>query len=168
MWIANLNRLPTRARIAGWGLQINTACCLCSALEETRDHLLLSCAYSMEVWRLSIGRLNPPNSLFRTWAELLSWIRGTSFAAPSLLRKLAAQCIIYHLWKQRNNVLHNHTVLPPTTIFRIVDKEMRNTITARRERKHFLKLIVKWMQWTTFISYSTLLHPYFFYFFAKV
>ncbi|KAF2538882.1 hypothetical protein F2Q68_00022476 [Brassica cretica] len=55
-------------------------------------------------------------------------------------------CIVYHLWKQRNNVLHNHLVLPPTAIFKLIDREMRNTITARRGRKQFLTLMAKWLR----------------------
>lgn len=143
MWVANMNRLPTRARLASWGLPVPTACCLCSAYMETRDHLFLSCSYSSTVWELCIGTLNPPSRMFSTWSELLSWIRGNSPSAPSLLRKLAAQSILYHLYKQRNNVLHNRIVLPPEAIFRNIDKEMQNTITARRRRKHFLDLMAK-------------------------
>lgn len=97
MWVANMDRLPTRARLASWGLAIPTACCLCSTYLETRDHLLLSCSYSSGVWRLCIARLNPPPGMFNTWSELLSWIRGTSMAAPTLLRKIAAQSVLYHL-----------------------------------------------------------------------
>ena len=145
MWVANADRLPTRARLASWGLQIPTQCCLCSISSETRDHLFLTCQFSMAVWRLSVTRLGEPNRLFCSWAELLSWIRGTSTAAPSILRKLVAQAAVYHLWKQRNNVLHNQIVLSPDAIFRLIDKELKNTINARRKRKQFLNLMSKWM-----------------------
>lgn len=97
MWVANMDRLPTRARLVSWGLQITTSSCLCSAHEESRDHLFISCVYSSEVWRLSIARLNPPNQLFCSWQELLSWIRSSSTSVPSLLKKLVVQCTIYHL-----------------------------------------------------------------------
>uniref|UniRef100_A0A0D3CZ80 Uncharacterized protein n=1 Tax=Brassica oleracea var. oleracea TaxID=109376 RepID=A0A0D3CZ80_BRAOL len=63
----------------------------------------------------------------------------------ALLKKLAAQCVIYHLWKQRNNVLHNQITQPPSTIYRLIDREMRNTITSRRNRKQFQDLMAKWM-----------------------
>ncbi|XP_013713521.2 uncharacterized protein LOC106417228 [Brassica napus] len=145
MWVANMDRLPTRARLASWGLQIPTACCLCSALVETRDHLFITCNYSSEVWHLSIASLNPPNTLFCSWPELFSWIRRTSATVPALLKKLAAQCVIYHLWKQRNNVIHNQITQPPSAIYKLIDREMRNTITARRNRKQFQDLMAKWM-----------------------
>ncbi|CAN7010591.1 unnamed protein product, partial [Brassica oleracea var. botrytis] len=94
------------------GLQIPTQCCLCSTSSETRDHLFLTCQFSMAV---------------------------------STLRKLVAQAAVYHLWKQRNNVLYNQIVLSPDAIFRLIDKELKNTINARRKRKQFLNLMFKWM-----------------------
>lgn len=30
LWVTNLNRFPTRSRLASWGLHIDTACCICS------------------------------------------------------------------------------------------------------------------------------------------
>ncbi|CDY29918.1 BnaC05g29180D [Brassica napus] len=64
MWVANYDRLPTRTRLASWGLQLQTNCCLCSLEPETRDHLLLTCQFSKDVWNQVFSRLNPPSQLF--------------------------------------------------------------------------------------------------------
>lgn len=40
MWATNLNKLPTRSRLASW------ACCVCSTQVETDDHLMLTCSYA--------------------------------------------------------------------------------------------------------------------------
>ncbi|CAH8349985.1 unnamed protein product [Eruca vesicaria subsp. sativa] len=48
---------------------------------------------------------------------------------------LAAQVTIFHIWKQRNNCLHNGTTIPPSTIVKLIDREVRNVITARRRKK---------------------------------
>ena len=53
MWITNYDKLPTRSRLAAWGLPISANCPFCSNYEETRDHLLLSCQYSKAIWRFS-------------------------------------------------------------------------------------------------------------------
>ncbi|XP_013601326.1 PREDICTED: uncharacterized protein LOC106308750 [Brassica oleracea var. oleracea] len=50
MWIANYDRLPTRSRLAAWGLLVSASCPFCSNYEETRDHLMLSCEYSRDMW----------------------------------------------------------------------------------------------------------------------
>ena len=107
MWVAHLNRLPTRQRLASWGVAPSPLCCICSIAIESRDHLFLSCAFSSEIWKLVFMRLSPSLHLFNTWSELLSWLRSSSSSAPSTLRKVTAQATIYHIWKQRNNVLHN-------------------------------------------------------------
>ncbi|XP_024013326.1 uncharacterized protein LOC112087613 [Eutrema salsugineum] len=114
---------------------------VCSNREETRDHLLLTCDFSVDIWKLVLVRLGPSQHMFRSWAELLSWTSLSSELAPSTLRKLAVQTTVYHLWKQRNNVLHYHLMIPAQTIFKSIDCDIRNSITARRLRKQFRNLM---------------------------
>lgn len=59
MWVAHLDRLPTRQRLAAWGVAPSSLCCLCSTMTETRDHLLVSCAFASVIWRLVFSRLVP-------------------------------------------------------------------------------------------------------------
>lgn len=146
MWVSQWNRLPTRARLASWGLQIPSSCCLCSNYEETRDHLLLRCVFSEQVWSLIQTRLRLSPCVFYTWHSLIAWTMLNSDFSPPILRKLAAQAAVYHIWKQRNNLLHNQISVPPALIFRDIDKEMRNTITARRNQKHFRNLMTLWIR----------------------
>ncbi|KAG7552993.1 Reverse transcriptase domain [Arabidopsis thaliana x Arabidopsis arenosa] len=145
MWVSNLNRLPTKQRMASWGIPVSPSCSFCSLTDESRDHLLLGCEYSFAIWRLVLAKLEPNRRVFVTWAELLSWQRASSSTAPSLLRKLASQSTVYHLWKQRNNVVHNHVSIPAAPIFRIIDREIRNIITARRNRKRYRNLMQLWL-----------------------
>ncbi|AEE32514.1 hypothetical protein AtNW77_Chr1g0049411 [Arabidopsis thaliana] len=63
----------------------------------------------------------------------------------SFIRKLAAQSTIYNLWKQRNNVVHNQVSIPAPTIFKLIDREIRNIITARRKRKRYRNLMQIWL-----------------------
>ncbi|KAF2563761.1 hypothetical protein F2Q70_00016016 [Brassica cretica] len=48
--------------------------------------------------------------------------------------------IIFHLWKQRNNVIHNQISLSTAAVFRLVDRDVRTIITAKRQRKNFTSL----------------------------
>lgn len=146
MWIAQLNRLPTRVRLASWGLNITTLCCLCAVANETREHVLLSCVYSREIWKLILLRLDPVRNLFSSWAELLSWLRQGSSAAPRTLRSVVAQAAIFHLWRQRNNVLHNQQSVPVITLFKAIDREVRNIILGRRHRRQFHNLLSVWIR----------------------
>ncbi|XP_024004988.1 uncharacterized protein LOC112082120 [Eutrema salsugineum] len=146
MWIAQLNRLPTRVRLATWGMNISTLCCLCPDREETREHLLLACGYSHQIWSMVFARLSPSQHMLRTWAELLSWTRSHSVAAPSILKKVVVQATIYHIWRQRNNILHNQQQIPPPTIFRGIDRDIKNIISGRRRRRRFSSLMLLWIR----------------------
>ncbi|WZY92199.1 hypothetical protein YC2023_064528 [Brassica napus] len=146
MWVTNYDRLPTRSRLAVWEMAIATDCPFCLRSIETRDHMFLRCEYSLDVWREVFIRCHPPVSSFTEWSELLSWIQTARTAKLKLMRKLATQTIIFHLWKQRNNLIHNQISLPPASVFYFVDKEMRNIISARRHRKQFQSLMASWLK----------------------
>ena len=145
MWIANYDRLPTRSRLASWGMQVSPACPFCSSHNETRDHLLLACQFSQDVWREVLRRCQSPTAVLTNWSELLSWIRSAYSSRLILLRKLATHSVIYHLWKQRNNLVHNQNSLTATSVFRGIDKELKNIISARRLRKKFSSLMSMWL-----------------------
>ncbi|XP_019085383.1 PREDICTED: uncharacterized protein LOC104714907 [Camelina sativa] len=146
MWVAQLSRLPTRTRLASWGLQIPVSCCLCGRFNETQDHLLLTCVYSEQVWDLVLTRLRLSPCVFYTWDSLLAWTRMKTEFAPPILRKLAAQSVVYNIWKQRNKILHNQLHVTPEELFNGIDKELRNTILARRSRKQFRDLMALWIR----------------------
>ncbi|KAH0880253.1 LOW QUALITY PROTEIN: hypothetical protein HID58_067647, partial [Brassica napus] len=95
MWLANLNRLPTKVRLTSWGLNIQTACCFCSNQDESRDHLFLNCTYTTTLWNRIFERLDPRRTAFLTWEELLSWLRVSAASAPSTLKKIATQSLLY-------------------------------------------------------------------------
>lgn len=146
MWTAQLNRLPTRLRLASWNMAIPTACPLCLFGHESRDHILLHCGFSAEIWRLVLSRFFSSQTGFLNWTELLSWIKQSSSRAPALMRKIAAQTTIYHIWRQRNHTLHNHIVIPATSVFKSLDREIMNIILGRRHKKEFSALLSLWLR----------------------
>ncbi|KAF3549661.1 hypothetical protein DY000_02007835 [Brassica cretica] len=101
MWIANYDRMLTRARLASWGIPIPTHCCLCSQAPGDRDHLFLTCEYSAVIWKWLLLKLHPSGRIFNNWHELLSWLKSDSQQAPAILCCLVVHTTIYHLWKQR-------------------------------------------------------------------
>ncbi|XP_013639460.1 PREDICTED: uncharacterized protein LOC106344684 [Brassica oleracea var. oleracea] len=112
MWVAHLNRLPTRSRIARWSPQASPLCCLCNSFEKTRDHLLISYDYSSAIWSPVLARLGYYHNIL-SWAEFMSWIRVSSSRCPSTLRQLVAQATVYHLWKQQQRPPQHHLYLSP-------------------------------------------------------
>jgi len=64
---------PKRSRLASWGMQINTDCCLCVWMEETRDHLFLHCSFARTIWTLALQRLHLSPQVFGEWQDLILW-----------------------------------------------------------------------------------------------
>lgn len=70
MWVTNLNRLPTRDRLSAWGMQVPLSCCICSLHPESRDHIMLSCPYSLTLWSEVARRLRCVVPNFGDWLRL--------------------------------------------------------------------------------------------------
>lgn len=145
MWTAHLNRLPTRVRLAAWNPGISPSCTLCLFGQETRDHIMLTCGFSSELWRTVLQRLSYSQPGFLDWNELLSWIKRSSPRAPSLLRKIVAQATVHHIWRQRNDTLHNQSFNPASVVFRMIDREIKLIILGRRGNRNFKFLLSKWL-----------------------
>lgn len=60
---------------------------------------------------------------------------------PSLLRKVVAQVSFFHIWKQMNNILHNVQVIPSRMMFRIIDRDIINTINSKKYKKRWNDLM---------------------------
>ena len=141
MWVTHLDRLPTISRIAAWDHNVENSCLLCNAPDENRDHLFLRCRFSERLWKMIIRRLGYQPFLFHTWTSLIEWLRMKDYTCPQTLHKLAAHAVIYHLWLERNNHLHNAVFSSTDRIFKNIDRHIRNTILARRGRKKFHSLM---------------------------
>lgn len=146
MWLANLNRLPTKVRLLAWGLNVQPACSLCTSHDESRDHLFLTCSYANSLWQMVFSRLDPQCRLFVTWNELLSWTRVSTSSAPSTLRKVATHSLIYNVWRQRNEAVHRGGFATLQATFKTIDRDIRNTITARKDRRKFSSLMILWIR----------------------
>ncbi|XP_019240287.1 PREDICTED: uncharacterized protein LOC109220273 [Nicotiana attenuata] len=50
MWLLLHGRLPTKDRLANWGINVTPHCVMCSGQVETREHLFVQCSYATELW----------------------------------------------------------------------------------------------------------------------
>lgn len=145
MWITNMNRLPTRSRLYSWGMQVAQHCCICSAHEETRDHLLLSCSYALVIWSEVRRRLHCHVPNFNSWSDLMHWTCASVPRAPSVLKMLVIQVLTYSIWQQRNNMLHNQNLVPALALFKDINRQVINSISALRKRQKFRDLMTFWL-----------------------
>lgn len=145
MWVSHLDRLPTRQRLADWGMNILNVCCICSSSPETRDHLLLSCNFAAQIWNQVFIRVGSPPTLLFQWSDLINWLQEPQSRETKVLRLLASQAVVYCIWKQRNNLLHNNTTTPAFTVFKEINRTIINTIHARKGRRRFHNLLQHWL-----------------------
>lgn len=148
-WVANLDRLPTRTRIATWIQHVDTSCCICSNFAETRDHLFLRCNFSEQVWTLVLKRLGYRPVLFHTWTALLAWSDFKDSICPTTLRLLVIQATLYNLWYERNVRLHSSLSTTPQATFMKIDRLIRQAIIARKSRNKFRNLLSHWLKYSS-------------------
>lgn len=148
MWVANLDRLRTRCRLAAWDITIVKTCLLCNLYDENRDHLFLRCSLSEQLWNIIIRRLGYRPFYFHTWSALIAWLDTRDTTSPLTLRRLAAQATIYSIWIERNNRLHQRISSTPARLCKDIDKLLRNTILARKNRSNFGGLMQVWFKHT--------------------
>uniref|UniRef100_A0A2N9EMM7 RING-type domain-containing protein n=1 Tax=Fagus sylvatica TaxID=28930 RepID=A0A2N9EMM7_FAGSY len=88
-----------------YGATLVTACVFCRSCYEDRFNLLFECPITRRIWR------NVLDASYK-WDNLVVWglgnLKGKSLRV--LLCKLAWWSSVYHLWLQRNAVVHASTV----------------------------------------------------------
>lgn len=147
MWLVHLDRLPTRARLASWGLNTPTSCCLCDDFVECRDHLFLTCSWSQELWRLTLSRLGVTVAGFYTWTAFSVWLDIKDATTTRYLKRLVALATIYCIWFERNKRLHDNISTSPRTIFKQLDRFIRDAILSKRNRRQYGTLMQEWLRY---------------------
>lgn len=133
VWLVVLNRIPTRDRMLGWGLQVPSLCLLCNTNDESRDHLYWECDFAFQLWSLVAGRcgIHPQ----RRWESSLHHMISLP-PPPSTTRSLTLlgwQATIYWIWQERNQRLHVNQFRSFDCLFSLIDHQIRNKIQNFRE-----------------------------------
>ncbi|XP_018467689.2 uncharacterized protein LOC108839423 [Raphanus sativus] len=146
VWVAHQDRLPTRARLVGWGMNIPSSCCLCSLFEESRDHLFLRCEVSDVVWQFVLGRLGYSHRGFHSWYAFWEWMGLKDSVVSLTLKRAAAQVTISCIWTERNKRLHDSTSQTPLAISKKIDRIIRDAILGRKHTALFHPLMQEWLR----------------------
>ncbi|XP_018467788.1 uncharacterized protein LOC108839531 [Raphanus sativus] len=145
MWLVQLDRLPTRARLSSWGINTSTACCLCNTYVEDRDHLFLRCEWSADLWTICLRRMGYSCGGFYSWQTFSDWLSLHDSVAPRLLKYLVASATIYSIWSERNKRYHDNISSPPETIFKLLDRFIRDAILSKRNQRQSCGLMQHWL-----------------------
>ncbi|XP_048637647.1 uncharacterized protein LOC125610035 [Brassica napus] len=131
-WMIVQNRLPTRDRMIGWGLQVSHTCLLCNTAAESRDHLFWECNFTFQLLTMIAGRcrIRPSRNWECSLAQMISLATPNPATSLSLL---AWQAALYWTWNERNQRLHANQFRSIDSLFSIVDHQLRNKIQSYRE-----------------------------------
>ncbi|XP_039031710.1 uncharacterized protein LOC120166522 [Hibiscus syriacus] len=102
--MVTLDRLPTKDKLARFGLDIDDVCMVCGSGRESRDHLFVDCPYAKDVWSVVL-RLCGIRCVDFSWDQRLNWLienlKGKTLRSRIL--KLAWIGFLYYIWEERNH-----------------------------------------------------------------
>ncbi|KAL0731827.1 hypothetical protein Bca4012_027921 [Brassica carinata] len=132
--MAVLLRLPTRDRLASWGLAVPLHCVLCNSGDESHHHLHFQCPFVASVWAHFCGNsiLIPPTSFLAVDGLLSQQHLNDSPGLRSVV-KLVMQAIVYCSWRERNSRIFQQVVTPAAGIIAQVHRLLRDRLISIRQ-----------------------------------
>lgn len=106
-------------------------------LQVRRDHLFFQCSFTKRVWE-SIIRLCLISDFNTSWQELVDWsvVHLQRKGLRATLSKTAWWAAIYHLWSQRNAILHVKRLYSEDQHFRIIKTDVRGRVEGKQMFKN--------------------------------
>ncbi|XP_058753184.1 uncharacterized protein LOC131626385 [Vicia villosa] len=109
MWLALWDGLPTKSRLARFGIITDGACVFCKK-EETQEHLLFDCVVTGDIWRQIlkwIGFDRIPFAWNNCWSGKAKWLYEETARKGwrRMILKAAAAETIYSIWELRNTII---------------------------------------------------------------
>ena len=102
LWILMYRKLATVDRLAKWGLTHDTACVLCTNMDESLDHMFLQCHYVEEVWERVLAWAGFHNNRAKTWTHFVQWCinHGNGKTTRAQLFKMILAEFVYAVWNE--------------------------------------------------------------------
>ena len=121
-------------------LDPNAKCLLCNLHGEDHDHLFFRCEMSKWLW----SRLQVKcgfQSLDLNWRNLVSWLsqEWKSRNLKTISWKLCLASMVFNIWRERNNRLHNRTANSANNIKDKIEDMIRLKMTTFNGVKDTMK-----------------------------
>jgi hypothetical protein len=132
-WLVLHKKILTWENLVKRGLNGPSRCHLCEVQEETTNHLLDGCTYTMEVWDwVAILYRQTDRVKDDIRATLGNW-RGhyTENEMVNLCWGLTPGIVIWAIWKERNRRIFNNESLPFTKVVDSIKTQLRETVLSR-------------------------------------
>ncbi|XP_059309946.1 uncharacterized protein LOC132061093 [Lycium ferocissimum] len=122
--VAN-GRVYSKDRLINWGMDVDPLCQLCKGVAETMNHLFFTCPVAAAVW----SKLLQWQGITRQcceWPEECEWMEmhRNSNNSSSVIYRMTLAGGIYHIWKERNQVLFQGKRRSADTIVRVMVQDV--------------------------------------------
>ncbi|GFS37427.1 phytochrome and flowering time regulatory protein [Actinidia rufa] len=117
LWLGLKDRLLTKNKLRDY--IEDQSCPLCSAQNETLNHLFFQCTFGKQIWaniKSWLGISRAMQSLKATVKWLIKEARGTGF--PAKIKRIGIACMVYSIWEARNKRIFEGKVEQPDAISR--------------------------------------------------
>jgi hypothetical protein len=117
LWLVFKGALLTRERMCWWGYIGDCLCLFCRGCIESSDHLFFKCGFSKRIWKELMELCDVENPV-ENWDDIRAWC-GTVLRRDCFKSRLCILCLgvaTYHIWKQRNAILHSNNILSEEAI----------------------------------------------------
>ncbi|KAK4708706.1 hypothetical protein R3W88_029631 [Solanum pinnatisectum] len=105
LWLALLKRLATVARLAKFGVQVDSICVFCKAAMETQDHIFFDYLITRHLWCRILKWLGFTRTI-GDWQHEVDWIISwaTKRAGQGAIICCAFAMVINVIWRERNMI----------------------------------------------------------------
>uniref|UniRef100_A0A0D3D7Z2 Reverse transcriptase zinc-binding domain-containing protein n=1 Tax=Brassica oleracea var. oleracea TaxID=109376 RepID=A0A0D3D7Z2_BRAOL len=90
---------------------------------------------AFHLWVTNLNRIREPVPQFSNWSHLMQWASSFTSLTPSVMRMMVVQALTYTIWQQRNNMLHNQTLLPPLVAFNGINRHIIDYLCGKEAEK---------------------------------
>jgi ribonuclease HI len=115
LWRICRRCIPTRVNLQSRGVNCTTVCSLCNDHDEDSRHLFFDCSSSKNVWSMCSFRNKIIAALHNNYAAsdlIFDLLQQLSNEDASLMA-----CVIWSIWKQRNNRIWNNVIDAQNFVF---------------------------------------------------
>ncbi|PKU79650.1 hypothetical protein MA16_Dca019163 [Dendrobium catenatum] len=117
VWLALIGGLKTADALLMRNIQVSGTCSLCLEHAETVSHLFFECSYTFSI----LNGIIPSMQCFLlrpTILQIFDWVNGAHKDTQEVhnFYKLVICCVIYFIWKERNNRRFGNSINCNTTL----------------------------------------------------
>jgi hypothetical protein len=134
-WLIIQNRVWTADRLAKRGWPNGRICPLCRGHDESANHLLFKCRFTIRIWKMIQGWLHIHDFDPSSWSGFGSvelWWTSIAFAHAGRRKAMATLLMLvsWEIWKERNARTFKNVSTMPTIIFERIKSEARTWAVA--------------------------------------